>query len=109
MVLDANTGEQVCTNCGYVMKENIEDTGPEWRNFAKEQGEDDRSRTGSPSSLALHDMGLSTVIGLESTDASGKRLEIVHEKPAGTVADMGSGGARCTIPLTETCGRHSVS
>ncbi len=75
LVLDSNTGEQVCTNCGYVIKENIEDTGPEWRNFAKEQGEGDRSRTGSPSSLALHDMGLSTVIGLESTDASGNALQ----------------------------------
>ncbi|HXQ91999.1 MAG TPA: TFIIB-type zinc ribbon-containing protein [Nitrososphaerales archaeon] len=75
LVLDANTGEQVCTNCGYVIKEGIEDTGPEWRNFAKEQGEGDRSRTGSPSSLALHDMGLSTVIGLESTDASGNALK----------------------------------
>jgi transcription initiation factor TFIIB len=75
MVLDMNTGEQVCTNCGYVLKESIEDTGPEWRNFAKEQGEGDRSRAGSPSSLALHDMGLSTVIGLESTDASGNALQ----------------------------------
>ena len=75
VILDANTEEQVCTNCGYVIKEGIEDTGPEWRNFAKEQGEDDRSRTGSPSSLALHDMGLSTVIGLEGTDASGNALK----------------------------------
>jgi transcription initiation factor TFIIIB Brf1 subunit/transcription initiation factor TFIIB len=35
-VLDASSGEQVCTGCGYVLKQNLEDTGREWRNFAKE-------------------------------------------------------------------------
>lgn len=74
MVLDMSTGEQVCTSCGYVVMENLEEVGPEWRNFAKEQGGDDRSRVGSPTSLARHDMGLSTVIGLESNDASGNAL-----------------------------------
>ncbi len=75
LVLDLNTGEQVCTNCGYVSKDIIEEEGPEWRNFSKEQGAADRSRVGSPTSLAMHDMGLSTVIGLESSDASGNALQ----------------------------------
>ncbi|MDG6999313.1 MAG: transcription initiation factor IIB [Nitrososphaerota archaeon] len=75
MVSDMSTGEQVCTNCGYVMKERTEDLGAEWRNFAKQQGEEDRSRAGSPASLALHDMGLSTMIGAESTDASGNAIQ----------------------------------
>ena len=75
MVLDMSTGEQVCTNCGYVIKDSLEEVGPEWRNFSKEQGGNDRSRVGSPTSLAMHDMGLSTVIGLESSDASGNALK----------------------------------
>lgn len=74
MILDVTTGEQVCTNCGYVMKDNLEESGPEWRSFAKEQGGEDRSRVGSPTSLAMHDMGLSTVIGLEGSDSSGNPL-----------------------------------
>jgi transcription initiation factor TFIIB len=74
IVLDSTTGEQFCTNCGYVAVERIMETGPEWRNFAKEQGEVDRSRTGTPSSLAMHDMGLATLIGKENEDASGHAL-----------------------------------
>lgn len=75
LVLDMTMGEQVCTNCGYVAKDIIEEAGPEWRSFSKEQGEGDRSRVGAPSSLAMHDMGLSTIIGVESGDASGRALE----------------------------------
>ena len=75
LVLDMTMGEQVCTNCGYVVKDIIEEVGPEWRNFSKESGEGDRSRVGAPTSLAMHDMGLSTMIGLEGGDASGRALE----------------------------------
>ncbi len=75
MVFDSASGEQICTNCGYVVKEKIESLGPEWRTFAKEEGGADRIRTGMPSSLALHDMGLATVIGAENRDASGRALE----------------------------------
>jgi transcription initiation factor TFIIB len=74
MVLDMSTGEQVCTSCGYVVRENLEEVGPEWRNFAKEQGGEDRARAGAPTTLARHDMGLSTMIGAESSDASGNAL-----------------------------------
>ena len=28
MVLDMSTGEQVCTNCGFVVKDNLEEVGP---------------------------------------------------------------------------------
>src|SRR5579875_687672 len=58
MVVDTAGGELFCSNCGYVVKEK----------------KDDRSRTGVPSSLAMHDMGLATVIGVEDRDASGKSL-----------------------------------
>lgn len=73
MVIDTGGGELFCSNCGFVIKEKIEEVGPEWRAFSKEE-KDDRSRTGIPSSLAMHDMGLATVIGIENRDASGKSL-----------------------------------
>src|SRR5487761_1332688 len=73
MVVDTAGGELFCSNCGFVVKEKIEELGPEWRAFSKEE-KDDRSRTGVPSSLAMHDMGLATVIGSADRDASGKSL-----------------------------------
>jgi transcription initiation factor TFIIB len=47
---------------------------PEWRAFSNEEHED-RSRTGIPASLAVHDMGLSTVIGKSNKDAGGKKMD----------------------------------
>jgi transcription initiation factor TFIIB len=73
MVLDTVGGELFCSNCGFVVKEKIEEVGPEWRAFSKEE-RDDRSRTGVPTSLAMHDMGLATVIGHTGKDASGRAL-----------------------------------
>lgn len=73
MIADNSTGELFCSNCGFVVKEKIEETGPEWRAFSKEEKEN-RSRTGMPSSLAMHDMGLATIIGKKDVDASGKSL-----------------------------------
>ena len=75
MVLDESSGEQVCSNCGYVISESIVDERPEWRNFSQESGEVNRSRVGTPSTLARDDMGLSTVIGLENRDVSGRALQ----------------------------------
>ncbi len=73
MVMDTAGGEFFCSNCGFVVKEKIEETGPEWRAFSKEE-KDDRSRGGIPTSIAMHDMGLATVIGGVNKDASGKSL-----------------------------------
>ncbi|MBI2937134.1 MAG: transcription initiation factor IIB [Thaumarchaeota archaeon] len=73
MVVDTGGGELFCSNCGFVVKEKIEEIGPEWRAFSKEE-KDDRSRTGIPTSLAMHDMGLATVIGYENRDAAGRSL-----------------------------------
>jgi transcription initiation factor TFIIB len=73
MVLDNAGGEMVCSSCGFVVKEKIEETGPEWRSFSKDE-KDNRSRGGIPTSIAMHDMGLATVIGGMNKDASGKSL-----------------------------------
>jgi transcription initiation factor TFIIB len=73
MVTDSPRGELFCSNCGFVMKEKVVEAGPEWRSFSSEEN-DNRSRTGSPTSIAMHDMGLATVIGGVNKDASGRSL-----------------------------------
>ena len=73
IVVDSSGGEMTCSHCGFVIVDKIEEEGPEWRAFSKEE-KDDRSRTGVPSSLAMHDMGLATVIGAEDRDAAGRSL-----------------------------------
>jgi transcription initiation factor TFIIB len=73
MVLDSESGELICSNCGYVLRERIEDTGPEWTTSSKGEGKDE-SRAGMPASIASHDMGLSTSIGPANRDSAGRPL-----------------------------------
>ncbi|TLX70339.1 MAG: transcription initiation factor IIB, partial [Thaumarchaeota archaeon] len=72
MITDNVTGERFCGGCGYVIIERIEESGPE-RTFSKDDI-DNKSRTGSPTSLAMHDMGLATIIGPANKDSTGKPL-----------------------------------
>ncbi|MEK0330207.1 MAG: TFIIB-type zinc ribbon-containing protein [Nitrosopumilus sp.] len=72
MISDENTGELCCGKCGFVITDKISDTGAEWRSFAND--ENNRSRTGAGTSLTIHDMGLSTIIGKANKDATGKPL-----------------------------------
>jgi len=73
LLTDEVTGEQFCAKCGFVISEKSQETGPEWRSFQKDGGSDP-ARTGAPSSLTIHDRGLSTVINPINKDASGKPL-----------------------------------
>ena len=73
MLTDSNTGEMFCSKCGFVATDRVEQEGPEWRSFSKEEG-DNRIRTGTPTSLAMHDMGLATIINPQNKDATGKPL-----------------------------------
>jgi transcription initiation factor TFIIB len=61
-----------CSKCGFVATDRVEQEGPEWRSFSKEG--DNRTRTGTPTSLAMHDMGLATIINPLNKDATGKPL-----------------------------------
>ena len=70
--MDEDSGELVCSTCGIVISENRESGGPEWRSFANDGG--DKSRVGSGTSITIHDMGLSTMIGSTNKDATGKPL-----------------------------------
>jgi len=78
VITDPESGEVICSNCGMVISQNIEDTRPEWRSFGS-QGEGvegyGKSRTGMPTSLARHDKGLATIIGRTDRDASGNKID----------------------------------
>ncbi len=73
MLTDNVTGERFCGKCGYVISEALQDSGPEWRSFSKEGGADP-ARTGAPTTLAMHDRGLATIINPVNKDSSGKPL-----------------------------------
>lgn len=66
-----NAAETVCSECGLVVADQQVDHGPEWR-FADETTEQVR-RTGAPRTEARHDDGLSTEIGHDRVDGSGRK------------------------------------
>ena len=69
-IFDAEAGEIVCSNCGVVIQENIESLEKEWRAYTTEALRG-KERSGMPTSLAIHDRGLSTYISDSHTDAAG--------------------------------------
>jgi transcription initiation factor TFIIB len=83
IITDSESGELICSNCGQVISDKIQQEGPEWRNFdllSSSTGQSNgsgstRSRVGMSTSLARHDMGLSTIIGRTNRDASGKKID----------------------------------
>lgn len=72
IVTDQDTGELFCGNCGFVVTDKIADTGAEWRSFSND--EVNRTRVGAGTSITMHDMGLSTIIGTQNKDSTGKPL-----------------------------------
>lgn len=73
LVSDNNSGEVVCSKCGSVLVERAEIMGPEAHSFSTEEYFE-KARTGSKSSLAWDDMGLSTLIDSKNRDAGGNSL-----------------------------------
>jgi transcription initiation factor TFIIB len=58
-----------------VITEKFEDiANPEWRAFTAEE-QNEKVRTGAPTSLARHDRGLATIISKTGRDASGQKLD----------------------------------
>jgi transcription initiation factor TFIIB len=74
IVTDPKSGEIICSRCGMVVSDKMLERRPEWRTFAMDETEG-RARTGPPSSLSHHDMGLATVIGKENVDATKNKIE----------------------------------
>ena len=73
LLRDYETGELVCQACGIVVSDALLATGPEWRAFDQEQ-RDKLPRVGAPVTWTIHDKGLSTTIGWQDRDASGRKL-----------------------------------
>jgi transcription initiation factor TFIIB len=74
VVTDPDTGELIRKDTGEVISDNALSQEKEWRSFDIEEDKN-RARVGVPTSLAFHDMGLSTTIGKEVTDASGNLID----------------------------------
>jgi len=70
-VRDEESGEMVCSNCGFVLREKEEEKEPA---FPSSEAGAPQVASGPPTSIAQPDMGLQTVIGREGTDASGRGL-----------------------------------
>lgn len=76
---DVDTNELVCTQCGTVLsQEQAISHGPEWRAFNIEEHQK-LTRVGSPLTLTIHDKGLSTTIGWQTMDASGRKMSIQEQ------------------------------
>jgi transcription initiation factor TFIIB len=93
VVNDPDTGELIRTDTGEVLFDNSLSQEKEWRAFGSEEDRD-RARTGAPASLAFHDMGLSTVIGKENTDAAGNRINPSAQKRMGRLRIWNSRSTR---------------
>jgi len=72
-ITDSESGEMVCSDCGLVFSDKVLETRAEWRNFVSDRHSS--ARTGSPTSLAYHDMGLATIIGRNNSDSGGHKLD----------------------------------
>ncbi len=70
---DYEKGEVVCTNCGLIVAENIEDHRPEWRAFDSEQREK-RARGGAPIKFMRPNKGLVTEIDQYNRDIRGAKI-----------------------------------
>ena len=77
IVKDPESGEIICSNCGMVLVDKVEDTSHSERRIFSAEGQidDTRARTGAPTSLARHDMGLATIIGRADKDSSGQKVD----------------------------------
>ncbi|MBD3196919.1 MAG: transcription initiation factor IIB [Candidatus Lokiarchaeota archaeon] len=73
LILDESRAELICYDCGLVITQKIIDSGPEWRSFSAEDT-NKKARVGAPSTLTLHDKGLSTIIGWKNIDAYGNKI-----------------------------------
>lgn len=73
VIFDNVSFEYVCSACGCVSSQ--DPNSDSMASFRNNSGYNDRTRTGMPESLAIHNKGLSTLIGIGDTDARGKALE----------------------------------
>ena len=73
MFIDHTRGEVICSSCGLVLSDRSIDMGPEWRAFTADE-QNSRQRVGGPIDWSKFDQGLTTIIGRQNVDASGRKL-----------------------------------
>ena len=71
---DTQNGERICSGCGIVVAEQMEDHGPEVRSSSIEDKTKLARATGQ-ATYAQHDLGIATEISIESRDFSGKKID----------------------------------
>ena len=71
-ITDSERGEIFCGSCGVVLVDSMSDSSHESKGYSSENFMK-TARTGAPTSLAMNDCGLSTVIGA-NRDSAGKAL-----------------------------------
>ena len=72
---DTDNGEIICSGCGIVMAEHMEDHGPE----AKSSSLEDKmklARATGQTSYSQHDLGITTEISIGTKDFSGKKISV---------------------------------
>lgn len=69
VIVDPQRGEQICAGCGLVLADHIMDRERGRRAFTSEE-KNKRERTGSPISVLLPDLGLSTIIDKRTKNIS---------------------------------------
>ncbi|MGC1928312.1 MAG: TFIIB-type zinc ribbon-containing protein, partial [Candidatus Nitrosopolaris sp.] len=76
VITDHESGEIICSKCGLVISDIIQESRADGSAcFTTDEIYDKSRNAGLPNSLARHDMGLSTIIGIPNRDASGHILE----------------------------------
>ncbi|MGI0045250.1 MAG: hypothetical protein ACRD47_16210, partial [Nitrososphaeraceae archaeon] len=81
VVADPESGEIICVNCGAVITNWMLQTFPGWKVNLQDEQNVIWDRGDVSNSLNLHFTNLSTRIGKENRDASGKHLDPkLHEK-----------------------------
>jgi len=81
LIGDTEKGEILCPRCGYVAIDQGVDQTPEWKSMDYEE-RNKKMRVGMPSTLSLHDQGLSTDISGDNRDAHGKFLDSYNRQTA---------------------------
>lgn len=73
LIGDRAAGEVVCPTCGFVLLDEVEFEGPEWKAIDPED-KLRKSRVGAPLTYTLHDFGLSTTMDETGVDFHGNRI-----------------------------------
>ena len=88
IISDSHRGETICSNCGLVIDDHIPDTQRNDRRAFTQEEKEKRERTGSPISILLPDMGLSTIIDPKAKMSQTMKRVILPTASSGITASI---------------------